>query len=86
MMEYAALGIPIIAAKTTTISAYFDSDMVSFFQPGNSEDLSAKIIELYKNPQLRTNLIEKSNKFNEEYSWDKVAADYVQLVTRLGHD
>lgn len=45
MMEYAALGIPIIAAKTTTISAYFDSDMVSFFQPGNSEDLSAKIIE-----------------------------------------
>lgn len=86
MMEYAALGIPIIAAKTTTISAYFDSDMVSFFQPGNSEDLSAKIIELYKNPQLRTNLIEKSNKFNEEYSWDKVAADYVQLVNRLGHD
>jgi len=83
MMEYTALGIPVIAAKTTTIADYFDQDMVLFFEPGNLEDLSAKIIKSHDNPQLGKELIRESDKFNLKYSWEMVAAGYVDLVDRL---
>ena len=83
LMEYTALGIPVVAAETTTISAYFNNSMVLFFQPGNLDDLCAKISMLFRNPELRRDLIENSNQFNEKYSWEKVAADYVALIDRL---
>src|SRR5690349_10329071 len=31
LMEYAALGVPVVAARTTAISAYFNSEMIQFF-------------------------------------------------------
>jgi glycosyltransferase involved in cell wall biosynthesis len=86
LMEFTALGIPVIAAETTTISSYFDDNMVLFFEPGNLDELCAKIIESHRNPDLRKNLIENSNKFNEEYSWGKISAEYVALIDRLNGD
>lgn len=83
LMEYTALGIPVIAAKTTTISDYFDDSMVLFFQPGNLDDLCDKILILFQNPNLRNDLIENSNQFNQRYSWKNVAADYIALIDRL---
>jgi glycosyltransferase involved in cell wall biosynthesis len=83
LMEYVALGIPVVAAETTTISAYFDDSMVTFFQPGNLDDLCAKILLLFENPDLRIELIKNSDRFNLDYSWENVAADYVAIVDRL---
>jgi len=83
LMEYTALGIPVIAAKTTTISDYFDDDMVLFFEPGNLDDLCLKIIESHINPQLGVDLIRDSDKFNANYSWEKISSEYVALVNRL---
>jgi glycosyltransferase involved in cell wall biosynthesis len=83
LLEYTALGIPVIAAETTTISTYFNKSMVMFFHPGDVSDLSAKIIELFRNPNLRLDLVNNSGKFNEQYRWEQIAADYVALVDRL---
>lgn len=83
LLEYTALGLPVIAAKTSTISNYFDETMLMFFEPGNVTDLSAKIYELYRNPQMRLELIHNSNRFNEQYRWDEIAADYTHMVDGL---
>jgi len=83
LMEYAALGLPAIAARTTAIEAYFRDTMTEFFEPGDSNDLAARIHELYQCPERMAELTRSSKKFNERYNWAKIGAEYVALVDRL---
>lgn len=83
LMEYVALGIPVIAAHTPTIAAYFDGRMVRFFRPGDVEDLARCIVDLHNDRRRLKELAHEADRFNETYSWDNVAADYVALVDRL---
>jgi glycosyltransferase involved in cell wall biosynthesis len=83
LMEYAALGLPAIAARTTAIEAYFSDSMVEFFEPGDVDDLARCIHMLYKHPERLAELSKGSKKFNERYNWAKIGAEYVALVERL---
>ena len=83
LMEYVALGIPIIAARTPIIERYFDSTMVEFITPDNLAELEASILKLYKDASLRQKLVQNANKFNETYSWAKTSKDYVNIVKDL---
>ena len=84
LMEYAALGVPVIAAHTTAISAYFDSEMVQYFIPEDVEDLANKILILYKDRARLAQYAQNIERFNQRYNWKIVAAQYVQVVERLG--
>lgn len=83
LMEYAALGKPAIAARTTAIQAYFKDTNVEFFEPGNVEDLVRCIKKLYYNPDRLVELACGSQKFNERYNWAIIGEAYVSLVDRL---
>jgi len=83
LMEYAALGLPAIAARTTAIEAYFSDTMVEFFEPGDVDDLARCICKQYSNPERLAELAQGSNKFNQRYNWAKIGAEYVALVERL---
>ena len=83
LMEYAALGLPAIAARTTAIEAYFKDTMVEFFEPGDVDDLARCIRMLYKNPERLADLAQGSRKFHQRYNWAKIGAEYVALVERL---
>lgn len=83
LMEYVALGKPVIAARTPTITTYFDDNMVAFFQPGDANDLANCIVSLYNDRQRQSQLAQNADKFNQDYDWDRVAAAYVALVDRL---
>lgn len=83
LMEYVALGIPVIAARTPIIEMYFDDEMVEFFSPGNVDELVASISKLYREPLRRQSLAQHANHFNEEYNWAKLKNNYVDLVERL---
>lgn len=83
MMEYAALGIPVIAARTPGIAAYFEETSVQFFAPGDMDELAACILTLYSDRLRLANLARNIVKFNERFNWAKVSSDYVALVKRL---
>jgi glycosyltransferase involved in cell wall biosynthesis len=83
LMEYVALGIPVIAARTPAIKAYFDDTMVQFFEPGNVDDLANCIVSLGHDRQRLNQLAHNADRFNEQYNWDKVADEYVELVNGL---
>lgn len=84
LMEYAALGLPSIAAKTEGIARYFDDTMVEFFTPGDVKDLARCIKKLYTNRTRLAELGRGIGKFNQNYNWTKLGAEYVALVNRLG--
>lgn len=84
LMEYAALGVPAIAARTTAIASYLDETMVLFFTPDEPNDLARCILTLYSDPKRLAQLAEGIRKFNQRYDWTKMSAEYVALVERLG--
>lgn len=83
LMEYVALGLPVIASRTSAIMAYFDETMVEYCEPGDPEDLARCILEMHANRDRWVELVANSDRFNEEYSWPSVSAKYVALVERL---
>jgi glycosyltransferase involved in cell wall biosynthesis len=85
LMEYVALGTPVIAARTPTITTYFDDQMVQFFTPDDVEDLSRCILHLGQDQSRRRQLAQNADKFNQQYSWNKVAGNYVAIINRLNN-
>ena len=84
LMEYAALGIPAIAARTPGIAAYFDETTVQFFTPGDVDELANCILTLYNDRLRLAYLARNISKFNEQFNWTRVRAGYITLVQRLG--
>ena len=83
LMEYTALGVPAIVARTSAIEAYFDDSMVEFFEPDNVQTLANSISTLYHNRSRLKALIKNSDKFNQQYNWTKQQVDYVALLKNL---
>jgi glycosyltransferase involved in cell wall biosynthesis len=86
MMEYAALGIPVIAARTPAIDAYFDDATVLFFTPNEAGELASCILALYRDRARLADFARNIVAFNERYNWAQVSAEYVALVEHLGSD
>jgi len=83
LLEYAALGMPTVAARTMAISAYFDETMVQFFAPNDVEDLVRAIRELYYDRSRLATLAENIEQFNRQYNWTDQSTNYVHLIKQL---
>jgi glycosyltransferase involved in cell wall biosynthesis len=83
LMEYAALGLPAIAARTTAIETYFSDTMVEFFEPGDVDSLAHCIRRLYGSSERLAELAQGCEKFSQRYNWATASAEYVALVNRL---
>jgi len=83
LMEYAVMGLPCVAARTQAISSYFAGTMVEFFQPGDADSLANAIRRLYDDREHRRALARGARRFTERYSWERLGAEYVELITRL---
>lgn len=86
LMEYVAVGTPVIAARTPTITSYFDDQMVQFFTPNDVEDLTRCILQLGQDQTRLKALSQNADKFNQQYSWENVAANYVALIDQQTKD
>lgn len=86
LMEYAVLGLPTIAARTTAISCYFDDSMVKFFRPDDLDDLVNSIVLMIEDPARREAYARGIDRFNELHNWAGESADYAALVERLGSE
>jgi glycosyltransferase involved in cell wall biosynthesis len=83
LMEYAALGLPVIAARTPAIESYFTEDMVAFFKAGDVDALVERIVYLSRDENHCAELTRNIQRFNERYNWATQRAEYVTLVAAL---
>jgi glycosyltransferase involved in cell wall biosynthesis len=83
LMEYAAVGIPSVCARTTAIESYFHDAMVEFFSPGDADDLADRIRKLYLEPEHLERLTRRSVNFVRRHNWADVGSRYVHLVRGL---
>lgn len=83
LMEYVALGVPVLAADTPIIRQYFSETMVQYFQPGDANDLARNILWLYQHRDGLTALAQNADQFNLQYSWNNIADSYAETLNRL---
>jgi glycosyltransferase involved in cell wall biosynthesis len=83
LMEYVALGVPVLAADTPIIRQYFSEAMVQYFQPGDANDLARNILWLYEHRDRLAALAQNADQFNQQYSWNRIADSYAETLHRL---
>jgi len=83
LMEYAVMGMPCIAARTTAIESVFGGSMVEFFTPGDAADLARAIRLLATDPARCAELAEGTRTFTARHRWSEVGPRYVALVEGL---
>jgi glycosyltransferase involved in cell wall biosynthesis len=83
LMEYAAMGLPSVAARTPAIKRYFEGTAVELFAPGDIDDLTHHILMLYRNRPRLKELAQKAEIFNQRHNWPTEAESYVKLVNQL---
>lgn len=84
LMEYTAIGLPVVTARNSAVMEYFDEDMVLFFSPGDIDELANGIFELYSDRSKMESLVENSSKFLQNHNWQNISENYVTLVKQLG--
>jgi len=83
ILEFMAMGVPVIVSDTKVDQAYFDSSLVRFFQAEDVEDLAANMLDLIRQPEIRTALAEQAMRFVATMDWDTKKLEYFALVDRL---
>jgi glycosyltransferase involved in cell wall biosynthesis len=83
LLDYAALGIPTIAARLSTIEHYFGDDAVRYFDAGQSAQLAAAIEELYRNPERRAALAANAQRVVERIGWPAQRVEYYRVIDAL---
>ncbi len=83
IMEFMAMGVPVLASSTRIDRFYFNEDIVQFFESENVEDLATKILELAGNAARCNALRERAAEFICANSWDVKKQEYLNLVDRL---
>ena len=83
IMEFMAVGVPVIVSRTKIDTLYHNDTRVRFFDSDDSDELAKAILELYSNPALRKKLAANALDYVAQNSWDTKKADYLAIVDRL---
>jgi glycosyltransferase involved in cell wall biosynthesis len=83
MLEYVALNIPVVVPRLQTVQYYFSNEMVSYFEPEDSDELAASILALYQNREKRERQARSARKFLDQFGWEIHQKDFLELYSRL---
>ncbi len=83
LLEYVAVGIPVICARLRTVEHYFDERSVRYFSPNNASQLAHAIEDLYLDPALRDSLSNSAAKVVKSFSWPVHSQRFCNAVDSL---
>jgi len=81
--EMATVGLPIVATRLAVLEDIFGEEAIAFVPPGDPQALADKIIELYRQPELRKRLAENALKKAAVLDWPAQYKAYCALVESL---
>lgn len=83
LLEYVAMGIPVITSDLRAIHDYFDDSEIKFVDPGNVEALGDALIEAASAPDAAHQRAERAAARYQAYRWSDQAATYLRLLSEL---
>ncbi len=82
-VEAMCAGTPVVAADTGFARELCEQAAI-YFAPGNAEDLSRVLDLVTRDPKLREALREKGQKRSRMFSWEREAAETLDLMREVG--
>jgi glycosyltransferase involved in cell wall biosynthesis len=83
VIEYLALGMPVITVPNTAISFYLKPGDCLFYEPGNVEQLALILNRIAENPSELTPYRERARQIRHKFLWSHESMRYVQLLKDL---
>jgi len=83
ILEFMALGVPVLQSRTKVGTYYDNESRVMFFQSENVDDLARCMLLLIRDQPLRERLASNAAKFVKEDNWAVRKHEYLQLVDSL---
>jgi glycosyltransferase involved in cell wall biosynthesis len=80
LLEYVAVGTPVVAARTSGIQAEFDDASIAFFTPGDAGSLADCLRTLHRDRERLNQLSEAAGRFASRHPWAAEADSYCSLV------
>src|SRR5277367_5389698 len=70
ILEFMAMGVPVIVADTQVDRYYFDESVVRFFNGGDEQDLASRMLELILDPDARRFLASNATRYVDTVDWN----------------
>jgi glycosyltransferase involved in cell wall biosynthesis len=83
LMEYVALGLPVVAARWPTYEHYFGDDAVRYFEAGSADALAEAVIGVYRDRRSAMQRARRAAELFEQYRWSMQQHAYYAVYERL---
>lgn len=83
IMEFMALGIPVVVSDSRIDRYYFNESMVKFFNGGDEQDLAQAMLAMIRDTELRRTFAHNALQFVERNNWDLMKVEYFRVVDSL---
>jgi len=83
IMEFMALGVPVIACRTRIHAYYYDDSIIQYYENDDEAELAEQMVRLRNDPSIRSSLIENAKKYVKENTWNARKYEYLELVDSL---
>jgi glycosyltransferase involved in cell wall biosynthesis len=83
ILEFMAVGVPVIASRTKIEEYYFDESQIRFFEPENFTELAECVIQLCNDRAKREELSKNGIKYVSENNWENKKQIYLDSVANL---
>jgi glycosyltransferase involved in cell wall biosynthesis len=83
ILEFMALGVPVIASKTRIHAYYYDDSIIQYYENDDETQLAEQILRLTHDPDLCRRLVSNAKQYVRENNWDARKHEYLGLVDSL---
>ena len=83
ILEFMAMGIPVIVPDTEVDTYYFDEKVAKFFRANDEINLADAMLLLIKSATVRETLVRSASEFVKKYTWEVNQHIYLDLVDAL---
>jgi glycosyltransferase involved in cell wall biosynthesis len=83
IMEFMAVGVPVVASDTKVDRHYFDESVLRFFPSGDAAALADAMHELLSDRAASQDMVARAQLYVGKHGWSHHRAGYLQLVDGL---
>lgn len=80
LLEYVYLGLPVVVPRLEIVRHYFEEDMLLFYEPEDVNEMVLKILELYRDFDLRSSIANRSYRFFDRNNLEGKTRDYLSAL------
>jgi glycosyltransferase involved in cell wall biosynthesis len=85
ILEFMAMGVPVIVPETAIDRYYFNDSVAKFFKANDEQSLADAMLLLITHPEMGRSLARNADLFVKKYTWDENKDSYLDLVDSLVH-